>query len=94
MKKIVVFLLVALAVWIGVNYIRTGSLSPFPAAANPEAQRLHDLEAELAAIEAQIDQAGRMAGMTGVDSSGDVAALTVRKEKLQKEIAAARDKAR
>ena len=90
MKKIVVLLVVALAVWVGINYMRTGTLSLFPASSSPQAQRLHDLEQELAAVESQIDQAGRMAGMTGADTTSDVAALTVKKEQLEKQIAAAK----
>jgi len=94
MKKLIVLVLVVLAVWIGVNYVRTGHLTLFPSALSPEAQRLHDLEAELAAVQAQIEQAGRTAGMTGLDTSADVAALTIRKAKIEKEIAAARGTAR
>ena len=94
MKKLVVLVLLALAVWIGVNYLRTGQLSLLPSAASPEEQHLHDMEAELASIEAQIAQAGRAAGTTGLDTSADVSALTARKARLEKEIAAARAAAR
>jgi hypothetical protein len=52
------------------------------------------MEAELASIEAQIAQAGRAAGATGIDTSADVSALTARKARLEKEIAAARAAAR
>ena len=90
MKKLIVLVLVALALWIGVNYLRTGRLEIIPSASTPEEQRLHDLEAELAAVQAQIDQAGRAAGMTGMDTTADVAALTARKARLEKEIATAR----
>ncbi|HZM70403.1 MAG TPA: hypothetical protein VFB95_08555 [Candidatus Cryosericum sp.] len=94
MRKLVVLVLVALALWIGVNYLRTGRLSLVPGAGDPEAQRLHDLEAELAAVQAQIDQAGRSAGLTGIDTTADVAALTAKKAQIEKEIAAARGRAR
>jgi predicted negative regulator of RcsB-dependent stress response len=94
MKKVVVLVLLALAAWIGVNYLRTGRLSLLPAAASPAEQHLHDMEAELASIEAQIAQAGRAAGATGIDTSADVSALTARKARLEKEIAAARAAAR
>jgi len=94
MRKLVVLVLVALALWIGVNYLRTGRLSLVPGAGDPEAQRLHDLEAELAAVQAQIDQAGRSAGLTGIDTTADVAALTAKKAQIEKEIAAAGGRAR
>ena len=90
MKKLIVLVLVLLAVWVGVNYVRTGQLSLFPAASSPEQQRLQELEAELKAVESQIEQAGRAAGLTGVDTTGDIGALQAKKEKLEKEIAAAR----
>ena len=94
MKKLVVLVLLALVVWVGVNYLRTGRLSLLPPSSSPEEQRIHDLEAELQAIQSQIDQAGRAAGMTGMDTSADVSALTARKTRIEKEIAAARSAAR
>lgn len=94
MRKLVILALVALALWIGVNYLRTGRLTVLPGAGDPQAQRLHDLEAELATVQAQIDQAGRSAGLTGIDTTADVAALTEKKARIEKEIAAARGQAR
>ena len=90
MKKVIILALVAAAIWLGVNYARTGQISLFPKSASPSAQRLADLEAELAAVAAQIEQAGRSAGLAGMDTSGDVSALMARKEKIEKEIAALR----
>jgi Tfp pilus assembly protein PilX len=92
MKKLIVLVILALVVWLGVNYARTGKLSLMPASNSPEEQRLHDLEAELKSVESQIDQAGRAAGATGMDTTGDVSALMVRKDKLVKEIEEARSK--
>jgi capsule polysaccharide export protein KpsE/RkpR len=94
MRKLVILVLVVLALWIGVNYFRTGRLSLVPGAGDPQAQHLHDLETELAAIQAQIDQAGRSAGLTGMDTTADVAALTAKKAQIEKEIAAARGRTR
>ena len=92
MKKLIVLVILALVVWLGVNYARTGRLSLMPASLSPEEQRLHDLEAELKSVESQIDQAGRAAGATGMDTTGDVSALMVRKDKLVKQIEEARAK--
>jgi peptidoglycan hydrolase CwlO-like protein len=90
MKKLIVLVILALAIWLGVNFARTGKLSLMPLAVSPEQQHLDDLEAELKSIDSQIDQAGRAAGATGMDTTADVSALMTRKEKLQKEIAEAR----
>jgi hypothetical protein len=90
MKKLIVLVILALVVWLGVNYARTGKLSLMPVSSSPEEQRLHDLEAELKSVESQIDQAGRAAGATGMDTTGDVSALMVRKDKLVKQIEEAR----
>ena len=92
MKKLIVLVILALVVWLGVNYARTGKLALMPASSSPKEQRLHDLEAELKSVESQIDQAGRAAGATGMDTTGDVSALMVRKDKLMKEIEEARAK--
>jgi hypothetical protein len=90
MKKVVLLLVVVLAVWLGVNYMRTGKLTLMPAAMSEEQRHLQDLETELKGIDAKIAQAGRAAGLTGMDTTADVSALMVRKEQLQKEIAEAR----
>jgi hypothetical protein len=92
MKKLIVLVILALVVWLGVNYARTGKFSLMPASASPEEQRLHDLEAELKSVDSQIDQAGRAAGATGMDTTGDVGALMARKDKLVKQIEEARAK--
>ena len=94
MKKVVVLALIALAVWLGVNYMRTGTFSLLPASVSPAEKHLHDLEEELTSVNTQIEQAGRAAGLSGVDSTAGVAELQARKEKLEKEIAAARQAGR
>ena len=92
MRKVTVLVVLVVAVWFGVNYLKTGqwSLSPL----SQEEQALHDLEKELASVNAQIGQAGRTAGMTGMDTSADVAALMKKKEDLEKRIVEARKKVR
>ncbi len=90
MKKFVVLVVVVVAAWLGVNYLRTGTISLFPPQMSAEEKTIKDLEDQLAAIKSQIDQAGRSAGMTGMDTTGDVSALMVKKEKLEKDLAEAR----
>jgi uncharacterized protein involved in exopolysaccharide biosynthesis len=90
MKKIVVLVVVVVAAWLGVNYLRTGTFALFPPQMSAQDQAIHDLEKQIAAINSQISQAGRAAGMTGMDTTGDVSALMTRKEKLEKELAEAK----
>ena len=90
MKKVIVLAIAVLAVWLGINYARTGKLAFFPSAANPAEERIHAIEEELASIDSQIASAGRAAGLSGVDMTADVSALQARKAQLEKDLAAAR----
>lgn len=90
MKKLILLAVAVMAVWLGINYARTGRLALFPSAASPAEKQVHDLEQELAAIDSQIASAGRAAGLTGMDTTGDVASLTARKAQLEKQLAEAR----
>ena len=92
MKKLILLIVVLVGVWLGVNYVRTGQFSFLPASLSAEEQRVRDLEGELKNVEDQMAQAGRTAGMTGTDTTADVSALMVKKEKLQKELDEARKK--
>lgn len=94
MKKFLLLVVAVVAVWLGINYARTGRLALFPSAASPGEQRIHDLEQELARIESQIQSAGRAAGMTGMDTTGDVASLTAQKAQIEKQLAEARTSGR
>ena len=94
MKKLILLVLVVLGVWVGVNYVRTGKLSLFPPAMSEEAQKLHDLQEELDAVNSQIAAAGRSAGMTGLDTTADVEALMIRKGQIEEKMAEARKKVR
>ncbi len=90
MKKVVLLIVVLAVVWIGFNYVKTGHFTLLPTAMSAEEEHLKDLEQELAQVNAQMAQAGRMAGMTGTDTTADVAALLEKKTRLEKEIAAAK----
>ncbi|HEU4403187.1 MAG TPA: hypothetical protein VFT43_13910 [Candidatus Polarisedimenticolia bacterium] len=92
MKKLILLLIVVLCVWIGVNYVRTGQVALFPTVVNGAEQEVRDLEKEIAGVNEQINQAGRSAGMTGLDTTADVSALMTRKEQLEKRLAEARKK--
>jgi hypothetical protein len=92
MKKLVVLIVVLVAVWLGVNYFRTGQFSFLPTALSAEEQHVRDLEREIVSINEQMAQAGRAAGMTGMDTTQDVSALMEKKTRLEKELEQARKK--
>jgi len=92
MKKIVLLIVVIVGIWLGVNYVKTGQFSLMPAAVSAEEQHVRDLRQQIAAIKEQMEQAGRTAGMTGMDTTHDVSALMAKKETLEKELQEAEKK--
>ena len=92
MKKLVVLIVVLVAIWLGVNYVRTGHFSFLPTALSAEEQHVRDLEHQITSINEQMAQAGRAAGMTGMDTTQDVSALMEKKARLEKELEEARKK--
>lgn len=86
MKKIVLLIVLGLGVWVGINYVKTGKVSLLPVELSAEEQELRDLEAELEAVDKQIAQEGRAAGLTGVDTTMAVSRLMERKKQLQERI--------
>lgn len=94
MKKLILLIVLALGVWLAVNYMRTGQLALFPAAVSAAERQARDLEKELDDVNAQIAQAARTAGVTGLDTTADVSALLAKKERLEKQIAEVRKKLR
>ena len=92
MKKVVLLIVVLVGIWLGVNYVRTGQFSLMPTGVSADEQHVRDLEQQISAIKDQMSQAGRTAGMTGMDTTQDVSALMVKKEKLEKELLEAKKK--
>ena len=90
MKKVIILAIAVVAVWLGINYGRTGQLAFFPKAANLAEERIHAIETEIASIDSQIASAGRTAGITGLDTTSDVSALQARRTQLEKALAEAR----
>lgn len=87
MKKLLILIVLALAVWVGINYVRTGKISLFPAEVSAEQKEIQDLEEELKSIDKQMAEAGRAAGLTGIDTSSDVSGLMERKQRIQERLA-------
>ncbi len=95
MKKILVLVAVLVVAWVGYNFMQTGKLTLLPGGgASPEEAQIQSLESELHSVESQIESAGRAAGMTGMDTTADVGALTARKEAIEKQIAELKAKTR
>ena len=92
MKKLVLLIVVLVGVWLGVNYVRTGQFSFMPTTVSAEELHVRDLEKQIADINEQMAQAGRTAGMTGMDTTQDVSALMEKKTRLEKELEEARKK--
>ena len=92
MKKLLLLIVVLGVAWVGLQSMRAGRLAWMPPAMTEEDIRIREIEKELASIKSQISQAGRTAGMTGMDTTGDVSALMERQEELEKELAEARKK--
>ena len=90
MKKLALLIVVLVALWLGVNFVRTGQLAFLPTSLSAEEQHVQNLEGELKNVDDQISQAARTAGITGMDTTGDVSALMVKRDKLQKELVEAR----
>ncbi len=94
MKKVLLLIVVLVGALLAVNYQRTGRWTLVPTSMSAEQRQLHDLEAELRSVESQMSQAGRTAGIGGMDTTADVSALMEKKQRLEKEIAEARKKVR
>jgi len=92
MKNLLVVIAVVAVVWLGVNYEKTGQLTFFPKTVSMEELRVQDLEKSIADLQSQINQAGRSAGMTGMDTTADVSALMEKKADLEKQLVEARKK--
>lgn len=92
MKKLIVLIVVLVGLWVGVNYMRTGQFSLLPSALSAEEQHVRDLERQITDINEQMAQAGRTAGMTGMDTTQDVSALMEKKARLEKELIEVRKK--
>jgi hypothetical protein len=94
MKKVVLLIVVLVGALLVVNHQRTGRWTLAPSSLSAEERHLRDLEDQLRAVEAQMSQAGRAASIGGMDTTADVSTLLEKKQRLEKQIAEARKKAR
>lgn len=75
MKKGLVVLIVAVAGLLAYNYVTTGEIKLVPGPSMSESEtRLAELQKEVERARSRVAQAGRTAGMSGLDSTADVSA--------------------
>ena len=92
MKNVIVIVLLATAVWVGVQSYRAGEFAIFPVTVSADELRFRELEKELREARGRLQQAGRAAGLTGMDTTGAAEAELREIRRLEKEIAELRKK--
>ena len=92
MKNVILVLLLAAVVWVGVNSYRAGEFAVLPVSVSPDEARLRQLEKELREARGRLQQSGRAAGLTGMDTTGAAEAELQEIRRLEKEIAEFRKK--
>jgi hypothetical protein len=86
-KKIVIVILVVVAGLITYNYVTTGELSVVPSFTLSEDEReLNALEDRFNAAVKQYSQAGRAAGLSGMDTTADAEAARLGVQQISKEL--------
>src|SRR5262249_603229 len=86
-KRLVLALVLAVAALFAYNYITTGKLALIPSNnLSDQEKELPDLEARLNAAVRQYAQAGRSAGLSGIDTTSDAEAARVEVQKIQKSL--------
>ncbi len=92
MKNVIVIVLLAAAVWVGVQSYRAGEFAIFPVSVSPDELLLRELDKELREARGRLQQSGRAAGLTGMDTTGAAEAELREIRRLEKEIAELRKK--
>src|SRR5262245_14443081 len=86
-KKLVLAVAVIVVALVGYNYMTTGSLSLMPSSSSsPEDRQFQSLEARVQSAGAAITRAGQTAGLSGMDTTGDVERAMNQLEQVEKEI--------
>jgi hypothetical protein len=89
MKKLLVFIIVLAGGLLTYNYVTTGELRLMPdLGGSAEDRQVRTLETEFSAAAAELAQAGRTAGLSGMDTSSQAAAALARIGRLEKEASA------
>jgi len=89
MKKLLVVVFLLAGGLLAYNYAATGEFTLVPSFTHSqEEQQVRDLEERFASTRKEMAQAGRTAGLTGMDTSSQVSAGLARIAALEKEAAA------
>jgi Tfp pilus assembly protein PilN len=92
MKKVLIVLLVAAAGWVGFQSYQAGEFSLYAGKKSPEEVRIEQLEKQIAEARARYKQAGRAAGVSGIDTTAQADAAMQEIKRLEKELAELRKK--
>jgi len=88
MQKIVLIVVVIVLGLLAYNYFTTGELSLTPAgASSDEGQELNRLRGEFRAAAREFRQAGRNAGLSGMDTTDAASAALAAVERVEKQVA-------
>ena len=88
MAKLILVLIVLLVIGLFVfNYMQSGELTLIPKKQTENDVKMKALEDELRAAKQQLAQAGRSAGISGLDTSEDAHAAKKEIDRITKEIA-------
>jgi len=94
-KKIGIAALVFVAALVGYNLVTTGTLTLIPGSSqSPEERHLAELETRMRSAGSEITRAGQTAGLSGMDTTGDVDHAINELEKVEKEIEAMKEKSK
>lgn len=87
MKNVVILAVVAVGAWVGIQFAKTGELSLLPGGGlTEEARAIADLEDRFEATLREVRQAGRTAGLSGLDTSSDVERARREVVQIEKEL--------
>lgn len=88
MKKLIVFVVFALAGLVVFNYATTGEIKVVPSfSKSAEEQSVEDLADRFASAQKLMSQAHRQASMSGIDTTSDAAATEAEVKKVQRALA-------
>lgn len=85
-KKLVLAIVLIVTALAGYNYMTTGHLTIMPSSASPEDRQFESLEVRVQSAGVAITRAGQTAGLSGMDTTGDVERAMNQLEQVEKEI--------
>jgi len=91
MKKVLGMVILLGVVAVGAQYFSKGSL-PFLPKPSEQRQELDRLRSEFRAAQGEFRQAGRAAGLSGIDTTGDASVALAEVDRINKELATLKDK--